>query len=113
MQKSMDYKKIGNKIRDLRIASGVTQTKLANAIGCSVQHLSAVEHGRNPISFELFIRVIRFFDVSADAFLSERTRQKENADLIATVSLLRKSTEKEKRLFLELLKICKQLMEQA
>ena len=90
MQKSMDYKKIGNKTRDLRTASGITQTKLANAIGCSVQHLSAVEHGRNPISFELFIRVIRFFDVSADTFLSERTRQKENADLMATVSLLRK-----------------------
>lgn len=55
MQKAMDYKQIGRKIRELRTAAGVTQAKLASAIGCSVQHLSGIEHGRNPISFELFV----------------------------------------------------------
>ena len=89
MPKDFDYLAIGRGLKRMRIASGITQTELANALKCSVQHLSNLDL--------LAVTPPRSFDPYVTAIAVR----------------LQNCTETEKRLFLELLKICKQLMEQA
>ena len=56
MQNEFDYLTIGRSIRQIRIASGITQTELANALKCSMKHLSNLENGRKTISLEMLVQ---------------------------------------------------------
>ncbi len=107
------YASVGLKVKKLRQLAGLTQSDLADAIGCSVEHISRIETGRRTISVDNLVRIARLFGLSADDML--RTADPKNIDPYqAAINVrLQNCTEKEKRLFLELLKICKQLMEQA
>ena len=35
----MDYKELGNRVREARTIYGITQSNLAERVGCSVQHM--------------------------------------------------------------------------
>ena len=113
MPKDFDYLAIGRGIRQIRVASGITQTEFANALKCSVQHLSNLENGRKTISLEMLVKVRQILAVSADDLLAVTPLRSFDPYVTAISVRLQNCTEKEKRLFLELLKICKQLMEQA
>ena len=113
MPKDFDYLAIGRGIRQIRVASGITQTELAHALKCSVQHLSNLENGRKTISLEMLVKVRQILAVSADELFGAGGRQQRDPYITAISVRLQNCTEKEKRLFLELLKNCKQLMEQA
>ena len=39
----MDYKELGNRVREARTIYGITQSNLAERVGCSVQHISHIE----------------------------------------------------------------------
>lgn len=57
----------GEEIRRLRAERGITQKRMAQAIGVSPAYLSALEHGhRGQPSWELLQRVIGFFNVIWD-----------------------------------------------
>lgn len=113
MPNEFDYLTIGRSIRQIRIASGITQTELANALKCSVQHLSNLENGRKTISLEILVKVRQILAVSADDLLAVTPLRSFDPYVTAISVRLQNCPEKEKRLFLKLLKICKQLMEQA
>ena len=113
MPRPYDHDKLGPMIKQCRMQAGLTQAELAFAIGCSEEHLSRIENGRKTISFDALVRLTRLFGVSADALLSSTVPQTFDPYMTAISVHLQNCTEKEKRLFLELLKICKQLMERA
>jgi transcriptional regulator with XRE-family HTH domain len=57
----------GQTIRRMRADRGISQKKMADAIGVSAAYLSALEHGhRGQPSWELLQRVIGFFNVIWD-----------------------------------------------
>ena len=39
----MDYKELGNRVREARTIYGITQSNLAERVGCSVQHISHID----------------------------------------------------------------------
>ena len=43
MPKEVDYEKVGQRIRELRIAKGMTQADLSAIVDCSNNHLSHIE----------------------------------------------------------------------
>ncbi|MDR1193457.1 MAG: helix-turn-helix domain-containing protein [Peptococcaceae bacterium] len=56
-----------NNIKALRLAAGLTQSRLAAALGISVSALSYYEVGKRRLSPELLCEFARFFSVSIDS----------------------------------------------
>ena len=57
----------GLRMRELRIAKGVTQREMASGIGVSPAYLSALEHGkRGTPSWQFLQRVIGYFNIIWD-----------------------------------------------
>ena len=74
MSAEIDYSKIGMRIRAARKERKMTQEEVAQACGCSNNHLSAVESGVNKPSLELIIRLATVLDSSIDYFLMDNPR---------------------------------------
>lgn len=74
MSVDIDYSKIGMRIRTARKNRKMTQEEVAQACGCSNNHLSAVESGVNKPSLELIIRLATVLDSSIDYFLMDNPR---------------------------------------
>ena len=51
----MDYKELGNHVREARTIYGITQSNLAERVGCSVQHISHIETGHTKASLPLLV----------------------------------------------------------
>lgn len=59
----------GQRIRELRIEKGLTQTQLAEQLGLTQKSVSKYELEQLDLSTELVVKISRFFDVSADYLL--------------------------------------------
>lgn len=53
----MDYKELGNRVREARTIYGITQSNLAERVGCSVQHISHIETGHTKASLPLLVKI--------------------------------------------------------
>ena len=74
----------GNRIRQLRIKSGLTQEKVANALGIDQSFYGRIETGKKGCSVDLFIQLSILFDVSLDylilgKFLSNFSKESDMA----------------------------------
>lgn len=69
----MDYKELGNRVREARTRYGITQSNLAERVGCSVQHISHIETGHTKDLMEIDLKkaIRRFL----------RIRNEQNAQL--------------------------------
>lgn len=70
---AIDYKDIGQRIREKRIAKGLTQEKLSELIGVGPSHMSHIEGGSTVPSFEVFVSIVNALDCSADELLCRET----------------------------------------
>lgn len=65
----MKYRSIGRRIQNARCNAGITQEELAEIIGCTPQHISAIERGTKTPRLDTFITIANTLRVSADALL--------------------------------------------
>jgi transcriptional regulator with XRE-family HTH domain len=70
---------IGQKIRALRVAKGVSQTTLAEGIGLTFQQVQKYERGANRISASRLQKVARMLDTPITFFYGD-TRSKKHED---------------------------------
>ena len=68
---SAKIKMIGERIKDLRLAKGLTQEELAAHIGISEKHMSVIERGEKTPNLDTFISIANEFGVSADSILED------------------------------------------
>ena len=68
-----DIKHSGERIRQLRIKSGFTQEKVANALNIDQSYYGRIETGKRGCPVELFIQLSDLFDVSLDYLIMGRT----------------------------------------
>lgn len=80
LENAMNYKKIGNSIRKLRIQKGISQIELARAIDVSQAHMSNIENGYTGISLWTAVKISRALDCSIDSFADEEKYTKEQKD---------------------------------
>jgi quercetin dioxygenase-like cupin family protein len=65
---------IGNKIRELRAASGLTLQQVAEGAGCTAAYISQIEHDKVSPSIASLKKIAQVFGVRiVDFFLDERT----------------------------------------
>lgn len=62
-------KQFGIVLRNTRMKQKLTQAELAEILGISLPYLKDLERFRNNPSYEVFERVIRYFNLSADTVI--------------------------------------------
>ena len=67
----MEFVLIGRRIKAAREAAHLTQEQLADAVNCTVQHISAIERGIKTPSLEMFIMIANVIGVSTDYLLQD------------------------------------------
>lgn len=65
----MDYYKIGQQIRKIRKAHGLSQEELAEKINISTTHMSHIETGNTKLSLPVFVDIATVLDVRTDELL--------------------------------------------
>lgn len=71
----MDGNNLGEGIKNLRIAQGMTQEELAKRINVSKATVSAYENGSRLPSYGVLIKLSQLFHVSTDSLLGVGTKQ--------------------------------------
>ena len=67
----MDTKAVGERIQIAREERCMTQRGLAEAVGCTPQHISAIERGVKMPTLETFVAIAAALQVSADVLLQD------------------------------------------
>ena len=67
----MNNRSIGRRIQNARRNARMTQEELATILGCTPQHLSAIERGTKTPRLDTFITIANTLHVSADALLMD------------------------------------------
>ena len=67
----MEYKLLGQRIRAARIAAGVSQEQLAEAVGLTSQHISHTEVASTKISLPSLVKIANALHTSVDKLLSD------------------------------------------
>lgn len=83
----MDYYKIGQKIRKIRKAHGLSQEELAERINISTTHMSHIETGNTKLSLPVFVDIANALEVRTDDLLDspDTVTTSTSLDEIATV----------------------------
>lgn len=70
---AIDYKDIGQRIKQKRVEQGLTQERLSELVGIGPSHMSHIESGSTVPSFEVFISILNALGCSADELLCRET----------------------------------------
>ena len=71
MDKTIDYKSLGQRIRTARKKKGMSQEKLGEICNVSAAHIGHIERGTRIASLEALFRISRELDVSTDWLLCD------------------------------------------
>ncbi len=67
----MNTKTIGGRISIFRMRANMTQTELAEKLGCTPQHISAMERGIKTPKLDTFVAIANVLRVSPDLLLQD------------------------------------------
>ena len=88
----MDYYEIGQKIRKIRRARGLSQETLAEKIGISTTHMSHIETGNTKLSLQVFVDIAEALEVRTDDLLYDESTNSRTSSLSEINSLLENCT---------------------
>lgn len=104
------YKKIGSRIREIRIDKGMTQADVANKGHISLPYISDVELGKIKMSVGYFLRIIEALQVSSDTILRPDVPEVNNLYKKEFSELLEDCTPSEKDAILKIVSELKNTM---
>ena len=67
----MDYKRLGERIREERLRLNLTQAQLAEAIDISDTYMGAIERGERSLTLDTLVRLVNRLGVTVDYMLSD------------------------------------------
>lgn len=67
----MDYKRLGERIREERRRLNLTQAQLAEAIDISDTYMGAIERGERSLTLDTLVRLVNRLGVTIDYMLSD------------------------------------------
>lgn len=67
----MDYKKLGERIREERKRLNLTQAQLAEAVDISDTYMGAIERGERSLTLDTLVRLVNRLGVTVDYLLSD------------------------------------------
>ena len=67
----MDYKRLGERIREERLKLNLTQEKLAEDIDISDTYMGAIERGERSLTLDTLVRLVNRLGVTVDYMLAD------------------------------------------
>ena len=64
-----EYKRVGSRIREIRLQKHMSQAVLAEKANINLSHVSDIENGKSTLMLPTFIRITEALQVSADVLL--------------------------------------------
>lgn len=104
---NVDYYEIGQLIRRIRKAKGISQEVLAEKVGISTTHMSHIETANTKLSLPVFISIAGTLEVSTETLLYDEPREGINAVAQEINGVLESCTAKETKMILEIVKATK------
>lgn len=86
MRQELDYKKLGLKIKDVRIHQGLTQELLAEIVGCNTSHISNIENAHTRVGLNVLLAIANALHTTIDYLLSD---QYSNSDISLNSAILK------------------------
>ncbi len=103
----MDYYKIGQQIRKIRRAHGLSQEELAEKVGISVPHMSHIETGNTKLSLPVFVDIANALEVRADDLLDSPAETTVSSSLDEIAAVLERCSAQESKVIAEVVKATK------
>ena len=100
----MDYYKIGQKIRKIRKAHGLSQDELAEKVGISTTHMSHIETGNTKLSLPVFVDIANALEVRTDDLLDNPATATTSASLDEIATVLERCSAQEAKVIADAVK---------
>ncbi len=104
----MDHYAIGQRIRKIRKARGLSQEELAEQVGISTTHMSHIETGNTKMSLPIFVALAAALEVRTDELLYDETPAGRSASLTHIAELLDGCTTPQVRVIEDIVKAAKE-----
>ena len=86
MLPEIDFKRIGQRVKQARIDKGYTQAELGEIIGCSNNHMSHIETGQTKVSLSLLLKLAYALDTDLNFFLLDTPYLKKDSIIDSEIS---------------------------
>ena len=107
----MDYYKIGQKIRKIRKAHGLSQEELAERINISTTHMSHIETGNTKLSLPVFVEIAAALEVGTDDLLDHPATATTSAAMDEIGAVLERCSAQEAKVISAIVKAAKMSMD--
>lgn len=107
----MDYYAIGQRIRKIRKARGLSQEKLAEMIGISTTHMSHIETANTKLSLAVFVDIAEALEVQSDMLLYDKPQENVSYMLSNIMNVLEGCDSKQAHIIAEIVKVTKQSLD--
>ena len=104
----MDYYEIGQRIRKIRKAKGLSQEQLADKVGISITHMSHIETANTKLSLPVFVDIAQALEVQADALLYDQSPESTTGMTKDIVAVLNQCDTHQLHVIYEIIKAAKQ-----
>ena len=108
----MDYYEIGQRIRKIRKAHGLSQENLAEHIGISPTHMSHIETGNTKLSLPVLVSLANALEVHTDDLLYEKHCIDRSDTIDSIMSVLSTCTTQQIRILEDVLTATKKSLDQ-
>lgn len=103
MKSTIDYKKLGMRVKEARISRNLTQENLAQMVDCNPAHISNVENAHTKVSLIALLAIANALDTTIDYLLADQYEKSENALDNAILKALEKFDNEKKERILKML----------
>ena len=98
----MDYYAIGQRIRNKRKQSMLSQEELAEKIGISTTHMSHIETANTKLSLQVLINIAEALNVSTDELLFEKSGTVKEDSVDRIIDILGGRNETEQKIMIDI-----------
>ena len=107
----MDYYEIGQRIRKIRKARGLSQEQLAEKVGISTTHMSHIETANTKLSLPVFVDIAEALEIQTDALLYDTPRESISTSIEDIARTLNGCNAKQARIIADMVKSMKESFE--
>ena len=107
----MDYYQIGQRIRKIRKAHGLSQEELAEMVNISTTHMSHIETANTKLSLPVFVDIANALQVRMDDLLGEKAAATTSEALDDIALVLEKCSAQEAKVIADVVRATKLAMD--
>lgn len=105
--KDINFEKIGQKLKKIRMSEGLTQEYIANIVDINTSHISNIENNRVKVSLSTLIQICNALGVTVDYVLSDEYMETSSALDHEILFELQKCNDETKEQILAIIRILK------